>query len=203
MKNPFESTEINDKISSFEKSTGHELIVAATRSSDPYPGAAWRGATLVGLLVSAFILHFWELEPRSLEVLLVGAVILFFVYVLRVFKLHEYFALTSEMERETLQVAQATYAQFHSDDIGHHASILIYISIIEHKIHLLVAPDLKLSQESLDAAVIKMQQAFKKNCFKEGIIDAIEELEKSLLESVGKNPNPIVLNVEDRVFWRD
>lgn len=203
MKNPFESAEVNSRISLFEEKTGYELIVAAARSSDPYPGAAWRGALILGLLVSALILHFWNLEPRSLEVLLVGALVLIFVYLLRLTRLHFYFALPSEMERETLQEAQATFSHFQSDSLGHHASILVYLSLREHKIHLLTARELKLADEVLESAILKMSQKFKQGSFSDGLVDAIEVLETKILESVGKNQNPVKLNVADRVYWRE
>ncbi len=203
MKNPFESNEINQRISQFEINTGYELIIAAARSSDPYPGAAWRGALLISLLVSAIILHFWNLEPRSLEVLLVGVVTVSFVFFLRLLKLHYYFALPSEMERETLQEAQASFSHFQSGSLGHHASILVYLSLREHKIHLLTARDLKLDDSVLESAIIKMSQKFKQGSYSQGLADAIDVLEKKILESVGKNAKPVTLNLADRVYWRE
>lgn len=203
MKNPFDSIEVNQRISAFEKNTGYELIVAAAKSSDPYPGAAWRGSLLLSLLVSALILHFWSFEPRSLEILLVGLVTLIFVMLLRRFNLHYYFALASEMERETLQEAQATYSHFQSDSLGHHASVLVYLSLKEHKIHLLTARELQLSDEDLDLAIIKMSQKFKEGSFADGLVEAIGALETKILNKVGKNPHPIHLSIEDRVFWKE
>ncbi len=203
MKNPFESEAVNKRISTFEENTGFELIIAAARSSDPYPGAAWRGALLLGLIISALILHFWNLEPRSLEVLLVGIITVSLVYLLRLTQLHYFFALPSEMERETLQQAQATFSHFQSDSLGHHASILVYLSLREHKIHLLTARELKLTDDVLENAIVKMSQKFKQGSFAEGLVDAIEVLESKILESVGKNQNPVKLNVADRVYWRE
>lgn len=203
MKNPFDSIEVSQRISAFEQNTGYELIVAAAKSSDPYPGAAWRGSLLLSLMISALVLHFWNLEPRSLEVLLVGLITLVFVIVLRKFDLHYYFALPSEMERESLQEAQATYSHFQSDSLGHHASVLVYLSLKEHKIHLLTARELELSDEDLESAILMMSQKFKEGSFAEGLIEAIGVLEMKVLTKVGKNPSPISLSVEDRVFWKE
>jgi uncharacterized membrane protein len=194
---------VSQRISAFEKNTGYELIIAAAKSSDPYPGAAWRGALLISLLVSALILHFWNFEPRSLEVLLVGLVTLLFVMLLRKCHLHYYFALPSEIERETLQEAQATYSHFQSDSLGHHASVLVYLSLQEHKIHLLTARELQLSDEDLDLAIIKMSHKFKEGSYAEGLVEAIGVLETKILNKVGRNPHPIHLSIEDRVFWKE
>jgi len=203
MKNPFDQPIVNQRISQFENNTGYELIVAAARSSDPYPGAAWRGATLLSLLISAIILHFWSFEPRSLEILLVGIIVLILVYLLRFLKLHYYFALPSEMERETLQEAQATFSHFQSESHGHHASILFYLSLRERKIHLLTSNDLKLDESTLKEAVSTMSHHFKKGSYADGLVGAVDLLEKKVLQSVGKNQNENQFKVADRVFWKE
>jgi uncharacterized membrane protein len=203
MKNPFDAKIVEEKIAEFERETGYELIVAATKSSDPYPGAAWRGATLLALIFSSLILHFWELTPRTLEVVLIGALILLLVYILRKANLHYIFALPSEFERETLQEAQATFTQFHSKELGHEASVLFYISLKEHKIHLVTSSDLKLDPRNLEEAILKMSHEFKQKCYPEGLVQAIEILKNKILVNLGKNSKTIITSVEDRVFWRE
>jgi len=202
---PFTSAPVAAKIKKFEEHTGYELVVAACHASDPYPGALWRGSVLVGLVLAALVLHFYNLHPRSLEILLVGACILLMVVLLRTLDLHRFFVLPSEAERETAEKASALFSQFQSTSLGHQASILLFFSLNEHKIHLLIDRDLngKLATEDLHEILALLRVHFKKGDFQTGLENAIGVLEEKILAKAGKNPHPPTLSVEDRIFWLD
>lgn len=202
---PFTSAPVAAKIKKFEERTGYELVVAACHASDPYPGALWRGSVLVGLVLAALGLHFYDLHPRSLEILLVGACILLMVVLLRALDLHRFFVLPSEAERETAEKASALFSQFQSTSLGHQASILLFFSLNEHKMHLLIDRDLngKLATEDLHEILALLRVHFKKGDFQAGLENAIGVLEEKVLAKAGKNPHPPTLSVEDRIFWLD
>lgn len=199
----FNTQEISEKIKRFEATTGFELIVAAAETSDPYPGANWRGGLILGLFFSSLLLHFYALEPRSLEVLLVGAIILVSTIIVKFTGLSRVFHLNSETERETSEKAAELFSHFHSRDLGHEASVLLFFSFREHKIHLLVDSTLKqkLTQEDLLEIIGLIRLHFRSQHIALGIEKAIETLEAKVLSKVGKNPAPPVLTVEDRIFW--
>lgn len=199
----FNTTGISEKIRHFEAATGFELIVAAAESSDPYPAANWRGGLVLGLAVSALVLHFYAFEPRSLEVLLVGLVIFACATLVRVTGAGRFFHLTAELERETSEKAAELFAHFHAKDLGHEASILLFFSFRERKIHLLVDSHLKakLAPEDLHEIVALLRLHFRHQRIELGIEQAIEHLEAKVLQKAGKNPTPPVLAVEDRIFW--
>ena len=199
----FNSTEISAKIKKFEENTGLELIVAAGKVSDPYPGATWRGGLLIGLILSAILLHFYAFEPRSLEVILVGAIILLSVCLIKFAGLNRFFFLNSETERETSEKASVLFSYFHSKDLGHEASILLFFSFTERKIHLLIDSHLKdkINQADLFEIISLIRMHFKTKHYELGLEKAIETLEQKILAKVGKNPNPPKLSVEDRIFW--
>lgn len=207
MKNkaPFTSAAVAEKIKKFEERTGYELVVAACHASDPYPGALWRGGVLIGLVLSALVLHFYNFHPRSLEILLVGAFILLVVTILRVLDLHRFFVLPSEAERETAEKASALFSQFQSSSLGHQAAILLFFSLNEHKMHLLIDRDLnsKLQAEDLHEILALLRTHFKKGDFQVGLENAIAVLEERVLAKAGKNPQPPTLSVENRIFWLD
>jgi uncharacterized membrane protein len=202
---PFTSAAVAEKIKNFEEHTGYELVVAACHASDPYPGALWRGGVLVGLVLSALALHFYNLHPRSLEILLVGACILLAVTVMRLLDLQRFFVLPSEAERETAEKASALFSQFQSSSLGHQAAILLFFSLNEHKMHLLIDRDMneKLKAEDLHEILALLRTHFKKGDFQTGLENAISVLEEKVLAKAGKNPHPPVLSVPDRIFWLD
>ncbi|MFP5459404.1 MAG: hypothetical protein ACLGG7_11775 [Bacteriovoracia bacterium] len=199
----FNTQGISEKIRSFEAKTGFELIVAAAESSDPYPGANWRGGLILGLIVSSLLLHFYAFEPRSLEVLLVGAVILACTMIVKYTGLSRIFHLNSETERETSEKAAELFSHFHAKDLGHEASVLLFFSFRERKIHLLVDSYLKekLDQQDLLEIITLIRLHFRSQHIELGIEKAVETLEAKVLSKVGKNPSPPVLTVEDRIFW--
>jgi uncharacterized membrane protein len=203
MKAPFETSQIESQIQQFELATGHELIVVGANASDPYPGAVWRGGLLLGLLVAGTFLHFFEFSPRSLEVLAVGALILLMATLLRLTGLHRFFVLPAEAQRETSEKALELFSRFQSKNLGHEAAVLLFFSMQEHKIHLLVDSDLntKLNQADLDGIVELLQKEFHQRQFSDGISRSVGVLQETILEKVGKRPQSAENHVPNKVFW--
>lgn len=203
MSAPFNVANIEKKIQAFEEETGFELIVAATDVSDPYPGAAWRGGVLLGLLVAGVIFHFYEIEPRSMEILVCAGLIVLMTWILRVSGLLRYFVLPSEALRETAEKAAEVFSRFQSEKLGHQASILMFFSMCERKIHLLVDSELKekLSQQDLDETVMLMSSHFKEKHYAEGVETSVTTLQQKILTKVGKRPSNIESHVANKVFW--
>lgn len=200
---PFDVRQAEDNIRRFEANTGYELIVAAVPVSDPYPGAAWRGGLLLGTLAAGLWLHFYELDPRSLEVLLVGVCSVMATGLLRVFGLHRFFLWFREADRETEEKAAELFSRFQSKDLGHQASILLFFSLAERRIHLLVEQELaqKVPQADLDEIVLALHTPFRKGDFGAGIAASVDVLERKILDKTGKRPLPAPNQVENRVFW--
>lgn len=203
MKIPFETTLIEARIRAFEENTGHELIVAAAPCSDPYPGAAWRGGLFLGLIAAGLALYFWELHPRSLEVLLVGVLTLAMVALLRATSLHHLFMLPSEADRETLEKSVQLFHGFRQKELGHQAALLLYFSMWERKLHLLVDGELKgkLTQVELDGVVATIQSDFHRKDFAGGLTRGVGKLEELVLAKAGKRAQSAGNHVPDKVFW--
>lgn len=203
MKATFDVTSVDQKIQQFEENTGYELIVAGTSSSDPYPGAYWRGGVLLGLLLSGVIFHFYEIHPHSLEILITGVTILAAVAGLCVSQLHRYFVVPAEAQRETSEKAAELFSHFQSQNLGHQASILLFFSLQEHKIHLLVDSELKvkLSQEDLNETVRLMIPHFKQRNYVQGISASVATLEEKVLTKAGKRQAKAEDHVANKVFW--
>lgn len=202
-KAPFNVTGIEDKIQAFEANTGHELIVVATHASDPYPGAGWRGGVLIGLLIAGVVFHYFEVHPHSLEILATGALIGLATWLLRVTGAHRFFILPKEAMRETTEKAAEFFSHFQSQQLGHQASILLFFSMQEHKIHLLVDSELKgkLTQQDLDETVMVMASHFKEKHYEHGIEASVLSLEQKVLGKIGKRASQAENHVANKVFW--
>ena len=203
MKAPFDVSSIDQKIQQFEETTGYELIVVGSDASDPYPGAAWRGGVLLGLLVAGVIFHFYEIHPHSLEILITGIIVGAFVWGLRASCLHRYFVTPSEAHRETSEKAAELFSRFQSQNLGHQASILLFFSMQEHKIHLLVDSELKdkLPQADLDETVALMAGHFKQKNYEVGVGESVTTLQTKVLAKAGKRISRAADHVANKVFW--
>lgn len=200
---PFDVTGIEKNIQKFEETTGYELIVAAAQSSDPYPGAAWRGGVLIGLLIAGLVFHHYEIHPRSFEILATGVLIVAAVWGLRLSGLYRYFVMRGEAERETTEKAAEMFSHFQSQNLGHQASILMFFSLNEHKIHLLVDSELKdkLPQQDLNEIVALMAVHFKQGNYSTGLEASVATLEQKVLAKAGKRTSQAENHVANKVFW--
>ncbi len=137
-KSQFTSPQVVEKIQQFEKNTGYELVVVAAHASDPYPGALWRSSIINTLLIAAIIFQFYTFSPRLIEILIIAGLLVAFYGFFRLTGLHRFFILPSEAERETREKAESLFSRFQSSSLGHEASILLFFSLSEHKMHLLI-----------------------------------------------------------------
>lgn len=200
---PFDVQQIEKRIGSFEANTGLELIVVATRTSDPYPGAYWRGGLLIGTLLAFVLFHYYEFHPHTWEIATTALLIALSAHILRLTQFHRFFITLPEGARESSEKAAQAFSHFQSQSKGHDASILVFFSMFERKIHLLVGRELKdkLSQEDLDQTVQLMTTHFKQGKYAQGIEASIASLEERVLSKVGKRP--VGENkIENKVFWQ-
>ncbi len=200
---PFDVAQAEENIRAFESSTGYELIVAAVPTSDPYPGAAWRGGLLLGTLLAGLWLHFYELNPRAWEALVVAGCVAAATYLLRLTGFHHAFLWQAEADRESAEKAATLFSRFQGGGMGHQASILLFFSLGDHRIHLLVDRELaqKLPQADLDEIVEALGTPFRRRDYGAGIALSVDLLERKILNKVGKRPESAPDQVANRVFW--
>lgn len=202
-KSQFTSPQVVEKIQQFEKNTGYELVVVAAEASDPYPGALWRSAIINALLVAALLFQFYTFTPRLIEVAIIAGLLGVFYLFFKLTGLHRFFILPSEAERETREKAESLFSRFQSSSLGHEASVLLFFSLSEHKMHLLIDRVLneKLKEDDLLEILTLLRLHFKQGDFQHGLEKAIGQLEQKVLSKVGKNIHPPTLVIEDRIFW--
>lgn len=204
MKNPFENRpDLEASIRRFEERTGLELIVAATPVSDPYPGASWRAGAVLGTLAALALIPFTPWESYVAHVLLTAALIGLAAQGLAGSRLHHLFLLPSEVERETSEKAAQIFSQFQRQDQIHRASLLVFLSLAEHRFHILVDGALTelVPQRELESLVTLFSAEFKQAHFCEGLTAGIAKLEAHLLRHIGKQADRGEATVADHVFW--
>lgn len=204
MENPFANRpELEASIRRFEERTGLELIVVATPVSDPYPGASWRAGAVLGTLVTLALIPFTPWESYAAHVFVTAALIGLAAWGLARSRLHHLFLLPSEVERETSEKAAQLFSQFQRQDQVHRASLLVFLSLAEHRFHILVDSTLTelVSQRELESLVTLFSAEFKEAHFCEGLTAGIDKLEAHLLNRIGKQAGTGTTAVADHVFW--
>ncbi len=179
-----EEQKIEAKIATFEKNTHSELILCIAKASDPYPGAVLRLAIFIVLALSFLASIYLEFE-HSYYLVISQFVLLFPLLYLCQIPFFKKVALTkSEVNRETHEKAVEMFFTFGNSQTSHQASAMIYLSLYERKIELLIGPKLseKISQTELNELIASMRNSFKEKKFYEGILNAIEIWEKELIE---------------------
>ncbi len=176
---------IEAKIKDFENKTGCELLTVVAKESDPYPGAALRFGILSGFIISLFFTHYFEFTHHTLYA--VGFLfITIFMSWLGHFDCIKKFALSDkEVERETFEKALESFYSLGSSKVNHKVTAMIMVSLLEHKIHVLIDEKLKekISPEDLDHLISTMSLHFKDGNMTQGFLQSINELEVKILDS--------------------
>lgn len=198
------ANKITPRISSFEEHTGIELIVVIANSSDPYPGASWRGALMSSTFITAGLSYFQILNLPS-EILLTNTLLTIALRVLlKLTTLHRFFLWNSETQRESLEAAMGKFSEFQTLT-NHQSCLLLYISKLEHKLHILVDKNLKefISNDELKSLLMQTGVEFRAKHPEKGILHLIDQIEEKIQ---GKIPSDWANKVErseieNRVFY--
>lgn len=176
---------INKKIETFETQTGTELIVCVVKISDPYPGAYWRGGVVIGSALGMLFDHYYHLSSMELCLLTQLLFVLGTTFILKQTGFFQFFLLPKETERESREKALSLFSGFQTQ-LKEQNSIMLFLSLTERKIHLLVDENIKefLSEEDLIKAVEHLSTAFKGKKFDQGIEGLITELQSILMAKI-------------------
>lgn len=178
-----EEKKIEKLIQDFEQKTGTELILVIAKSSDPYPGASLRFAIVFSTLltmIATLVFDFRELFYIPLFQLIS---VLFFALLGNISFIKKLTLNKTEVQRETNEKAMEFFYTYGPSRAQHKVSILLYISLLEKQLRLLVDQVLseRLEQKDLDSIIQILQEEFKSPNFYDGLETAIETLEGKIL----------------------
>ncbi len=178
-----EKKNIETSISTFEKNTSCELILVICKRSDPYNQAAWRGAFVISMILSAGILLSGLIHDLFWFYLIHIGQFVLLLEILPWMNADRYFCHRKEMNRETEEKAQEAFLRFHQKH-NLQRSVLFFLSLWERKIQILVGEELKykLSENELEETIRTLIPEFKKSDFPSGIIKGIQFLEEKIIE---------------------
>lgn len=182
-----EVTLIEDKIKTFEKNTGCELLVVFANSSDDYPAAALRVGIIAGFILTFIFSLFFEFHHSYLWPV---AMIIFTFIMTWVghFPSIKRFALSDiETNRESMEKAIELFHTLGTSRVSHKVTAMLMVSILEKKIIVLVDEKLKseITQAELDELVHIMQKHFKSGNMGLGFVQSIESLQEKILKDFG------------------
>lgn len=175
---------VEDRLKLFEKNTGCELLLVVAKSSDLYPAASWRFGILAGFSLTFIFSLFFEFHHGYFWPLLMMFATVAMVWVGH-FDWAKKLALSDlETDRETTEKAIEYFHTLGTSKVSHKVTAMIMVSILEHKIIVLVDETLKkeITQAELDELVHIMQKHFKEGNMGLGFTQSIESLEAKILK---------------------
>lgn len=178
---------VESKLKAFEANTGCELLLILAGESDQYPGASMRFGVIGGFILTFIFSLFFEFHHAyywPLAMLLVTIVMIWIGH----FNFFKRFALSDlEVDRECFEKAVECFHTMGTSKVSHKVTAMIYVSVLEHKIFVLVDEKLKsqISQAELDELVGIMKTHFKKGNMALGFTSSMESLEQKILKDFG------------------
>ena len=175
--------QIEHRVTHLELRTKAELRVAILDAADPYPGAGCRQAFLLTIFIATLVEIFYPLQAEHLLVL-ITALGLFFILLADFIPGRKYFITKLEKEREVKEKAMSLFFQHGLYQTENRIGILLFISLLEKKIELLVDQTIleKLGQTKLDQIVAEISRQFKMAHFSDGIQNGLNLIEEELLK---------------------
>lgn len=178
-----ELEKVNQMISNFEEKTHSELVIIINKKSDPYPGASLRFGVLMAFLVTVTGCLFFDTPYTFLIPLVFLFLIYLFSFIGRLNLIQKFTITKAEKNREVLEKAYEVFFVNGPNRTEHRATSVIYFSLLERKVHLIVdrAINRKLEQDDLKKVIEIIEDEFKQQNYFDGFETAIETLERLIL----------------------
>lgn len=196
---------IEEQLKHFESVTGCDLLLVVTKSCDDYPGAVWRFSFLGGIFLILIFSVFFDFAHSYYWPLLMLVLVSLLIQLAARCDFIKRLALSnSEVDRECFEKAVVHFYKLGVSKVGHKVTAMITLSLLEKKIVVLIDEHLKtkLTQQELDELVSMMKFSFKKGAMKEGIINAIQQLQKKIrLDFSGKVSNATQSELSDHIHF--
>lgn len=195
---------IESRLCEFEAKTGCELLLVVANSSDPYPAASLRFGVISGFILSFLFVLFFEFTHHTIYPLSFFIITVFMIWVGQVPFFKRLALSEQEVNRESYEKAIESFFNLGSSKVSHKVTAMIMVSVLEHKIHVLVDEKLKtrIDQKDLDELVNLMSIQFAGGNTSLGFIHSIEKLEAKILsEFGGKVSEHHVSELANQVFF--
>jgi uncharacterized membrane protein len=195
---------IESRLCEFEDKTGCELLLVVADSSDPYPGASLRFGIISGFILSFLFVLFFEFTHHTIYPLSFFVITILMTWLGQLPFFKRLALSEQEVNRESYEKAVESFFNLGSSKVSHKVTAMIMVSLLEHKIHVLVDEKLKtrISQDELDELVRLMSARFADGNTSLGFIHSIEKLEKKILtEFGGKVSEHHVSELANQVFF--
>lgn len=178
-----ETEKINGLISAFEEKTHSELLIVVNSKSDPYPGASLRFGIACSLAITFLLSVFIDFQFNFLIPIITLTLFFLFNIIGRLNVILRLCVTEEEKVREVEEKALETFYLLGANRTEHRATSMIYFSLLERKVYVMVdkAINRKLEREDLKKIVEIVQEEFQQKNYYMGFETAIETLERLVL----------------------
>ena len=181
---------VKEAVQALEKESSGEIVVYFARSSDDYLEACWKLAAIFGLIMSVsmgVLSWLWLLPqdimiPQVVETIVISMVVGYFIpFFIRSLRLG--FVSESKVSQRVITKAHDVFLQEQMFDTIDRTGLLIYISELEHQVHVMGDKGIneKIEQKDWQDIVQLVIAGIKSNHIAEGISNAIGKCKELLL----------------------
>lgn len=178
---------VENRLKEFERNSGCELLLIIKDSSDPYPAASWRFGIISAFIISLIFTYYFEFHHAFLWPLSFFGIVLFMTWVGHFNWAKKITLADWEVERECHEKALELFHTLGASQVSHKVTAMIFISILERRIEVLVDEKLKsrINSSELTELVNIMKTHFASHQMSIGLIKSIDTLEKKILKDFG------------------
>lgn len=202
--NKKEQEELKERVVQFENNTGAELVIAIAQESDPYPGAVVRMAIFISLLATLILAYTIEFAYPYMYILAQFILTFLILPVGRINKVKSLALVDAEVDRETTEKSIEVFFTHCSDKSSHSNECLIYTSLFEKRVNVLVGRNIKehVDQETLNEVVEIIKNGFKQKNHFQAYKDAISKLEEKILIAFPERVSDVSANeLKNDILW--
>ena len=187
-----EKEQIENAITSLEKESSGEIVVFFAKNSSSYLEACWKGVALLGvtpLILISLLSYYWllpaSITPLHLSIGVIAFMTLGGLVPLSIPKTRLSLTTNAVINRRVLTKARDMFLQEEIFKTIDRTGVLIYVSKMENRIQILGDKGIneKIEQKDWDYMIGLILNGIKTNKTAEGIVQAIDNCKKLLLEN--------------------
>ena len=182
---------IEKAVQEAESKTIGEIVPMVLKASNAYPAVSWRFAFVFSVFLSGATYLLYPYFDTLIYFLFQLVFLLLGLGLIQIPGLKRHFLSQPEIEEETYQRAIQAFYENNLHTTHNRTGILIFVSLLEHKIHILADSGIhqKVEKDTWQIIVKQLSTEIRKNNLKEGLREAILKCGDMLSHHFPKTPS--------------